>query len=1209
MTNNNTNPWLGLKTYSEGQVLYGRSEEINTLSQDILFNRQTVVYGKSGIGKSSLLNAGVFPIIRRSNLFPVNVRLVHNDKQTTYFTQIKNQVENSICHLRKDIVGSDGRKQTLENICGSIEPLCEAVPNEDGETLWEYFHRHVFRNDLGEIIQPVIVFDQFEEIFTLCKEDSERRIFFDQLADLINDVPPSYIYESKDKQKDEIAGEDEIIDGSEDFVLIEDEEENNVQGFNYLQESNFHIVITLREDFLSYLERYTTNIPLLKHNRYCLRPLSDDQAGSIITDPVPGLISEEVAVEIICKITNSTPDEFKLGDGIAQLEVDSAILSLFLSELYKKKAPEDKTISIDLVRAIGDNIINSFYEETIAGISEKSAEYLERRLVTEDERRDSIFEDRALNRGVTKEELKYLKDERLIHEFPWNDDGMRIEFMHDILCPVIVERRKKRELKRIKEEEDRIKEEENARREKERQEMERRNQIEAQRLEDEKKAILQTKARNRKITAFLSIVALGLGALTVAVILMSNRNKRQKIELDTLNEEIRSFLPSLIEQRINDGDTYSAGMLLMRLFPDSQYVEGDPIRTSLFRKISGSNANIFMGHLQAVNVGTFSNDGRMVYTGSNDMTIKQWDTATGHLLASAYVGSPVMSLAVSPNGNKLAVATKDGSLRLFNIGDEKLSLSDSLIQKGTYARFITFSPNGSRLLACTSNNRLLICDASNVLKNDTMIIERNSITYISFDKKGQRMALAGTNHTIMIWDAINMKPIATLGGGQGHTDWVRSVEFSPDGNKLVSCSDDKTVRLWDLSSRSHKIIEQLPDWGTKAMFSTDGKRIITSCRDGYLRFIDVKSLCEIPELSIRHNGYLNQFDISPDGSLVVTCSTDPAAHTWNCGSTMETDFSTFVTGAVYGLALYDEGKRFAAVSNEGMLGTWDIKSKNNLFLVQDIGNGRLRRASSLCISPDGKIIAISTGSKVRLFDCKTGDEIEMNNDGGHRGWVRNICFSHDGKTIASVGADKRLVLWDVEKKKVRQRLTKENMLSWLPEPYSVDFSKDDRKIVTGAEDGSIRQWNVHNGELIGDPIYAHRKVVLTVHYNSNDSLILSSSGDQTACLSRINGTILRQFVGASGYMNDVIFGMTEDEIITASADKYIRIWCVANGEEVIRLGGHLGSVSRLGLSKDGTLVSADVLGKLILWTIPDLRTTVSKLYKKYNALGVYDNKQ
>lgn len=445
MPNNNNNPWLGLKTYSEGQIIYGRSDEINALSQDILFNRQTIVYGKSGIGKSSLLNAGVFPILRRSNMFPVNVRLDHKSKKISYCEQIQRCVEDSLYSLRRDVVGNDGKKQILENLKGQKKEICAVVPNKEGESLWEYFHRHVFYNDLGEEIQPVIVFDQFEEIFTICKEEETRILFFDQLADLINDVPPSYIYKETDKTKDELDSEDdEVIDGNEDYVLIEDDEEGDSQVYNYLQEPKFHVVITLREDFLSYLERYTTNIPLLKHNRYCLRPLSDDQAGIIITDPVPGLIPEEVAVEIICKITKSDPSKFKLGDGIAQLEVDSAILSLFLSELYKKKDPEDSTISIELVRAIGDNIITSFYEETIAGISEKSAEYLERRLVTDDERRDSIFEDRALSRGVTKEELKYLKDERLIHEFPWNDDGMRIEFTHDVLCKVALSHRQER---------------------------------------------------------------------------------------------------------------------------------------------------------------------------------------------------------------------------------------------------------------------------------------------------------------------------------------------------------------------------------------------------------------------------------------------------------------------------------------------------------------------------------------------------------------------------------------------------------------------------------------------------------------------------------------------------------------------------------------------------------------------------------------------
>lgn len=515
MASNNENPWLGLKTYSEGQILYGRTEEISALSQDILFNRQTVVYGKSGIGKSSLLNAGVYPLLRRANMFPVNVRLVHNDSETSYGEQIKRCVEESLGNLRRAFVGTDGKRQIIKGLKGRKEELCPLLLDDKRESLWEFFHRHIFYDDLGNEIQPVVVFDQFEEIFTLCKDEEVRKEFFDQLADLINDVPPSYIYASNKKANEEDAVVDEVIDGSKEFILEEDDEEE--QTLNYLQEPKYHIVITLREEFLSYLEWYTTNIPLLKHNRYCLKPLSDDQAGIIIMDPLPGLISEDVAVEIICKVTDAKPHDFKLGDGIVQLEVDSAMLSLFLSELYKKKDPEDSTISIELVREIGDNIISTFYERTISQISVDSAKFLEERLVTKDGRRDSVYEDIVFSNGVTTEELNFLKQERLIHEFPWNDD-LRIEFMHDTLCPIIIERRKEREQKRLQEEEDKRKEEETQRLLQE----EERKRLEVERRAEEEKTILLLKQRKRN-RIYWGIIASALVLFIVLFALLYNR--------------------------------------------------------------------------------------------------------------------------------------------------------------------------------------------------------------------------------------------------------------------------------------------------------------------------------------------------------------------------------------------------------------------------------------------------------------------------------------------------------------------------------------------------------------------------------------------------------------------------------------------------------------------------------------------------------------
>ena len=82
-------------------------------------------------------------------------------------------------------------------------------------------------------------------------------------------------------------------------------------------------------------------------------------------------------------------------------------------------------------------------------------------------------------------------------------------------------------------------------------------------------------------------------------------------------------------------------------------------------------------------------------------------------------------------------------------------------------------------------------------------------------------------------------------------------------------------------------------------------------------------------------------------------------------------------------------------------------------------------------------------------------------------------------------------------------------------------------------------------------------------------------------------------------MCDAIWGVTEDEIITASADKCIRIWCVANGKETARLGGHFGGISHLALSKDGILVSSDYVGGINIWKIPDLKSTADMLIQRY----------
>lgn len=435
MEGKRNNPWKGLDSYKETDHLYGRDEEIEILFSRIEYNVQTVVYSRSGIGKTSLINAGIFPKARNAGMMPVNIRLQHSSEKNVAGTPYIDQIKNAIA-------------DELSRIGGKAEEL---VPHKDGhpETLWEYLHRFRFYayDEKGvRQVKPLIVFDQFEEIFTLEKNIKRIIEFFNQVADLLNGVMPEYLIEDEESRTGTLDQNKSgnIFKGIKGFT-------RNTGGIAYLQEDLFHIVFTLREDYLSFLERYTTHIPSLKMNRYCLLPITEEQAVSIIMNPRPGLVSIDVAQLIIEKITGET--DFKL-DGLPEIFVDSAILSLFLSCLYDRLPEGENQITAELVSKLSEDIIQDFYVEAIHDIPSSIVEYLEDNLLNNEGRREnvSVYNAKHIG-GLTDEMLNSLSGEkRLIRRFAYGGD-MRVEYIHDILCPVVLARRNTRHIVKLQQEE------------------------------------------------------------------------------------------------------------------------------------------------------------------------------------------------------------------------------------------------------------------------------------------------------------------------------------------------------------------------------------------------------------------------------------------------------------------------------------------------------------------------------------------------------------------------------------------------------------------------------------------------------------------------------------------------------------------------------------------------------------------------------------
>lgn len=215
MIDKRNNPWLGLESYKETQIIYGRNTEISDLSQRVLNDTDTVVYGKSGIGKTSVINAGILPIARQNEFVPIVIRLDHSNT-TSYIKQLDG-------YIRKKVEVED------------VLPARDA----EKELFWEYFHRHLFFVD-GKRKKLLLVFDQFEEIFTLQQNPTACLDFFRSIGDVLNGMMPKELVDNLDIKNSDIPKTNNTqIEGFADMANIFDEPNDDVSAeTQYIDDNN-----------------------------------------------------------------------------------------------------------------------------------------------------------------------------------------------------------------------------------------------------------------------------------------------------------------------------------------------------------------------------------------------------------------------------------------------------------------------------------------------------------------------------------------------------------------------------------------------------------------------------------------------------------------------------------------------------------------------------------------------------------------------------------------------------------------------------------------------------------------------------------------------------------------------------------------------------------------------------------------------------------
>lgn len=415
------NPWPGLASFEESahQFFRGRHAEAALLLRHVLNAPVTVLHGRSGLGKTSLLQAGLFPRLRQAHFLPVHVRF---------------DLSTDVRPLARQLL--DALRATLAS------ERVEAAPPDAEDSLWAYLHRADVElwSPRNQLLTPVLVIDQFEELFTQGERARElARAFRDDLGDLAENRIPSGLAAR-------LSAEPSLADGFQ------------------LRTRRYRIVISLREDFLPEFDGWRRLIPSLGLTRVRLLPMTTAQGFDAVYTPAAHLMTERVARRIVTIVAGREPnvvdaaaaspagdreargarDDRDEPDDLGAPSVEPALLSLFCRELNEdRKRRGEATIGEALLSGGQQDILANHYASCVETLTPRAAAFIETELISKRGYRDSFPREDAVPAYLSEEELSRLIQARIVR-LEDRYGTPRVELTHDVLTGIVRQYRDRR---------------------------------------------------------------------------------------------------------------------------------------------------------------------------------------------------------------------------------------------------------------------------------------------------------------------------------------------------------------------------------------------------------------------------------------------------------------------------------------------------------------------------------------------------------------------------------------------------------------------------------------------------------------------------------------------------------------------------------------------------------------------------------------------
>ena len=489
-------------------------------------------------------------------------------------------------------------------------------------------------------------------------------------------------------------------------------------------------------------------------------------------------------------------------------------------------------------------------------------------------------------------------------------------------------------------------------------------------------------------------------------------------------------------------------------------------------------------------------DGRNVvaYSGPGEVVLR--DVTTGARLTGLETSVDVDFLAFSPDGRTLALVD-EGRFTLWAVAGDTLArrcTGGSKSANGDVTALV-FSSDGRRIVTGREDGRIDYWDAGRCRLELSVAAHHDAVFALALGPGSRVLASAGLDKSVKLWDAVTHRQI---GDARATRDFVTGLAFLPDGRQLVLAGDQGTVKVWDISGAYDLRRPMLPEkWAGEAAFSSDGKHMAIARGSGDLgSFVDLeRALFEGASLDspapLPRDTPTDHVAFSPDGRLTAWANRDlpPVIRLLNVASRKPVTPSVPLAATNVEVVAFrppEGGVLVVAGSRQRLPGDdqgWiELRSVPGLAKIAELPT-RLPSIDSVVFSPDGtRLVAASwLTSAVELWDVDARRRLDALTAGVGR-QVGDLAISPDGALLAGLGLDGVTRLWDLESRRMRGDLvgpSPDNAVSGLA------ISRDSRTLFSLDGDGRLLLWDLAAQTRLGLPIVVERSTSLAFNPKRN----------------------------------------------------------------------------------------------------------------------------